>query len=197
MAQEYFEIVFRLVAALVAGGLVGLERSHRGRPAGFRTHALVCLASTLLMLVTVYGSHWIPRANRAPERLPCPLDVLRAGAGQSRDDGPSNGRGNCLYRGKVAFRCNREARRAGKAEEGDRHRPELMLKSPADGLEHRALLLGALAEVQDVDEVVHTNIECAGRPTGRVGGRQEQPERRQAGRRDVTSCDRGRRRRRC
>src|SRR2546427_1152369 len=63
MAQEYFEIVFRLVAALVAGGLVGLERSHRGRPAGFRTHALVCLASTLLMLVTVYGSHWIPRAT--------------------------------------------------------------------------------------------------------------------------------------
>jgi len=63
VAQEYFEIVFRLVAALVAGGLVGLERSHRGRPAGFRTHALVCLASTLLMLVTVYGGHWIPRAT--------------------------------------------------------------------------------------------------------------------------------------
>jgi putative Mg2+ transporter-C (MgtC) family protein len=61
MAQEYFEIVFRLVAALVAGGLIGLERSHRGRPAGFRTHALVCLASSLLMLVTVYESHWFPR----------------------------------------------------------------------------------------------------------------------------------------
>src|SRR5512145_62835 len=61
MAQEYFEIVFRLVAALAAGGLIGLERSHRGRPAGFRTHALVCLASTLLMLVTVYESHWFPR----------------------------------------------------------------------------------------------------------------------------------------
>ena len=63
MAQEYFEIVFRLIAALLAGGLIGLERSHRGRPAGFRTHALVCLASTLLMLVTVYGSHWMPRAT--------------------------------------------------------------------------------------------------------------------------------------
>ena len=61
MAQEYFEIVFRLVAALAAGGLIGLERSHRGRPAGFRTHALVCLASSLLMLVTVYESHWFPR----------------------------------------------------------------------------------------------------------------------------------------
>lgn len=61
MAHEYFEIVFRLIAALAAGGLIGLERSHRGRPAGFRTHALVCLASTLLMLVTVYESHWFPR----------------------------------------------------------------------------------------------------------------------------------------
>jgi putative Mg2+ transporter-C (MgtC) family protein len=60
MAQEYLEIVFRIVAALAAGGLIGLERSHRGRPAGFRTHALVCLASSLLMLVTVYESHWFP-----------------------------------------------------------------------------------------------------------------------------------------
>ena len=50
-----------MVAALVAGGLIGLERSHRGRPAGFRTHALVCLASSLLMLVTVYEGHWFPR----------------------------------------------------------------------------------------------------------------------------------------
>src|SRR5215217_4111051 len=60
MANDYLEIVFRVVAALLAGGLVGLERSHRGRPAGFRTHALVCLASSLLMLVTVYESHWFP-----------------------------------------------------------------------------------------------------------------------------------------
>jgi putative Mg2+ transporter-C (MgtC) family protein len=58
MTQEYLEIAFRLVAALFAGGLIGLERSYRGRSAGFRTHALVCLASSLLMLVTVYESHW-------------------------------------------------------------------------------------------------------------------------------------------
>jgi putative Mg2+ transporter-C (MgtC) family protein len=61
VTQDYFEMGFRMVAALVAGGLIGLERSHRGRPAGFRTHALVCLASSLLMLVTVYELHWIPR----------------------------------------------------------------------------------------------------------------------------------------
>jgi putative Mg2+ transporter-C (MgtC) family protein len=65
MGQEYLEIVFRIVAALAAGGLIGLERSHRGRPAGFRTHALVCLASSLLMLVTVYESHWMPKTGAA------------------------------------------------------------------------------------------------------------------------------------
>ena len=65
MTHEYLEMVFRIVAALAAGGLIGLERSHRGRPAGFRTHALVCLASSLLMLVTVYESHWFPRDSAA------------------------------------------------------------------------------------------------------------------------------------
>jgi putative Mg2+ transporter-C (MgtC) family protein len=63
VTNEYFEIFFRLLAALFAGGLIGLERSHRGRPAGFRTHALVCLASSLLMLVTVYESHWFSHAS--------------------------------------------------------------------------------------------------------------------------------------
>ena len=58
-------MVFRIIAALAAGGLIGLERSHRGRPAGFRTHALVCLASSLLMLVTVYESQWFPRDSAA------------------------------------------------------------------------------------------------------------------------------------
>jgi putative Mg2+ transporter-C (MgtC) family protein len=53
MDNEYFQITVNLVLALAAGGIVGLERSHHGRPAGFRTHALVCLASGMLMLVTV------------------------------------------------------------------------------------------------------------------------------------------------
>lgn len=61
MAGDYLEMGFRMAAALAAGGLIGLERSHRGRPAGFRTHALVCLASTLLMFITAYEGHWFPR----------------------------------------------------------------------------------------------------------------------------------------
>ena len=52
-------IATHLIAALAAGGVIGLERSFHGRPAGFRTHALVCLASSLLMLVTLYQSAWL------------------------------------------------------------------------------------------------------------------------------------------
>jgi len=63
MNSELWEMIFRLGAALVAGGLIGLERSYHGRPAGFRTHTLVCLASALLMLVTVYESQWFAHGS--------------------------------------------------------------------------------------------------------------------------------------
>ncbi|HKY01077.1 MAG TPA: MgtC/SapB family protein [Burkholderiales bacterium] len=59
MDPVYTEISIRLCAALGVGGLIGLERSYHGRPAGFRTHALVCLSTALLMLVTVYESRWV------------------------------------------------------------------------------------------------------------------------------------------
>jgi len=44
----------RLLLAAGLGALVGLERTLHGRPAGFRTHTLVCGASALLMLLTVF-----------------------------------------------------------------------------------------------------------------------------------------------
>ena len=54
------EIVLPMLAGLAAGGLIGLERSFHGRPAGFRTHTLVCMASALLMLLTVHQARWFP-----------------------------------------------------------------------------------------------------------------------------------------
>jgi putative Mg2+ transporter-C (MgtC) family protein len=53
------DIALRLGAALAAGSLIGLERTFHGRPAGFRTHALVCLASALLMLMTSFQWEWL------------------------------------------------------------------------------------------------------------------------------------------
>lgn len=65
---DYAQIAAHLVAALVVGGIIGFERSFHGRPAGFRTHTLVCLASSLLMVVTYYQWKWLPGV---------PLDTVR------------------------------------------------------------------------------------------------------------------------
>jgi putative Mg2+ transporter-C (MgtC) family protein len=59
IGADDMEMLLRLAAALVSGALIGYERSFHGRPAGLRTHVLVCLASSLLMLVTVYEMHWV------------------------------------------------------------------------------------------------------------------------------------------
>jgi putative Mg2+ transporter-C (MgtC) family protein len=59
VTQEEGVIVVRVLAALGVGAAIGFERTFHGRPAGFRTHALVCLASSLLMLVTVYQNEWM------------------------------------------------------------------------------------------------------------------------------------------
>jgi putative Mg2+ transporter-C (MgtC) family protein len=59
LRADDYEMILRLLAALAAGALIGYERSFHGRPAGLRTHVLVCLASALLMLVTVYEDHWV------------------------------------------------------------------------------------------------------------------------------------------
>ena len=60
MENEYLVMLEHLLVALAAGGLIGFERSYHGRPAGFRTHTLVCVASSALMLITMYQSHWYP-----------------------------------------------------------------------------------------------------------------------------------------
>lgn len=47
-------ILLRLVLALLFGGLIGLEREHKRRPAGFRTYMLVCLGAALTLLLSQY-----------------------------------------------------------------------------------------------------------------------------------------------
>jgi putative Mg2+ transporter-C (MgtC) family protein len=55
MSAANWTILLQLVGALAAGGLIGLERSRRGRMAGLREHALVSLGSAQLMLIGVYS----------------------------------------------------------------------------------------------------------------------------------------------
>src|SRR6202049_1068527 len=59
IGPEHLVMTVRILGALAIGAAIGLERTFHGRPAGFRTHSLVCVASSLLMLVTVYQSEWM------------------------------------------------------------------------------------------------------------------------------------------
>jgi putative Mg2+ transporter-C (MgtC) family protein len=77
VTAAHIEILVQLLAALLAGGIIGLERSFQARPAGFRTHALVCLASSLLMLATLYQDAWLPQDQATDFRS----DPVRMGQG--------------------------------------------------------------------------------------------------------------------
>lgn len=44
----------RLALALLCGGILGIERGRKNRPAGFRTYMLVCVGATLVMITNQY-----------------------------------------------------------------------------------------------------------------------------------------------
>ena len=59
LAQSLAEVnvastLLRMALAIVCGGLLGIDRGRKKRPAGFRTYIVVCLGSTLVMLVNQY-----------------------------------------------------------------------------------------------------------------------------------------------
>ena len=47
-------ICLRIVLSLIVGGILGLERGRKNRPAGFRTYILVCFGSMLVMMTNQY-----------------------------------------------------------------------------------------------------------------------------------------------
>lgn len=49
-------VLLRLGLAMLTGGMIGLERGRKRRPAGFRTYMLVCLGAALTMLLGQYQS---------------------------------------------------------------------------------------------------------------------------------------------
>lgn len=45
------EIIIRLCLAMLVGGVIGFERQYKNRPAGMRTHILVCMGATIIALI--------------------------------------------------------------------------------------------------------------------------------------------------
>ena len=78
---NFASVAARLTLALLFGGMLGMNRAKKRRPAGFRTYMLVCLGATLAMILGQYETHLLmlhwgdvvdPVGNR--------VDVVRFGA---------------------------------------------------------------------------------------------------------------------
>lgn len=58
------EMALRLLLAVVLGAVTGYERGHAGKPAGIRTHGLICLGAALFAIASSIG---VPGAD--PTRI--------------------------------------------------------------------------------------------------------------------------------
>ena len=63
-------VLFRMILAMFCGAMIGLERSYKNRPAGFRTHILVCIGATAASMTGIYLA----------VNLQFPTDLSRLGA---------------------------------------------------------------------------------------------------------------------
>ena len=51
---ELAEVLFKMILALLCGGVLGVERERKKRPAGFRTYMLVCVGAALATMTNQY-----------------------------------------------------------------------------------------------------------------------------------------------
>ena len=94
MAVTLADMLLRLGAAFVAGLILGIERESRGRPAGLRTTALVCVAAALAALlselwfisVAATGTDWRPDPARLAAGVLTGMGFLGAGTILRRGD---------------------------------------------------------------------------------------------------------------
>src|SRR3954452_138569 len=103
MDHGQLAVVSRIAVALLIGGIIGLERTFHGRPAGFRTHSLVSVAAALLMLRTVYQSDWMTATPLEAIRT----DPTRVAQGINRAKSQMIGAGNsrCSNSNSVPQTC--------------------------------------------------------------------------------------------
>ncbi|WP_138205570.1 MgtC/SapB family protein [Haloimpatiens lingqiaonensis] len=76
------EVVLRIALAVIVGGLIGYEREFKNRPAGFRTHILVCVGAAVISMIQLYSVEETTRLILAHPQLQSALkaDIGRLGA---------------------------------------------------------------------------------------------------------------------
>ncbi|MBI4550137.1 MAG: MgtC/SapB family protein [Candidatus Omnitrophica bacterium] len=83
--MEHWHIFLRILLAAFLGALIGVEREYFGKAAGFRTHALVSAAASLIMLVSIeiferYGAKVSVDPSRIAAQVVSGIGFIGAGA---------------------------------------------------------------------------------------------------------------------
>lgn len=79
-AAEATRVTIRLIAALIAGAIIGLQRERSGKAAGLRTHMLVCMGTTLFVLAGAESAMQQDAMSRVIQGLATGIGFIGAGA---------------------------------------------------------------------------------------------------------------------
>lgn len=72
----------RLTLAVLCGGIIGMERSYKRRPAGFRTHILICIGAAITTLTSQYlylNMHYFTDMARLGAQVVAGIGFIGAG----------------------------------------------------------------------------------------------------------------------
>ena len=80
-------MILRLLLAAVLGAIIGYQRERAGKPAGLRTHTLICIGAALFTVSSVYGFGAVADPARVAAGIVAGIGFLGAGAIIRRDEG--------------------------------------------------------------------------------------------------------------
>jgi putative Mg2+ transporter-C (MgtC) family protein len=73
-------VVIRVIAAVLLGGFLGIERERTGKPAGFRTHILVCLGTAVVVLACKEVNMGLDGLSRVVQGIVTGIGFIGAGS---------------------------------------------------------------------------------------------------------------------
>ncbi|WP_003543338.1 MgtC/SapB family protein [Desulfotomaculum nigrificans] len=90
------EVYFRVIFSVFVGTVLGLERTVYNKPAGVRTFSLVCLGSTLIMIVSINGAQFLgikppPDPLRVAAQIVTGIGFIGAGVIWNSENGVKHG----------------------------------------------------------------------------------------------------------
>ena len=74
------EMILRLLLAAALGAAIGYQRERSGKPAGIRTHVLICVGAALFTIGSLYGFGAIADPARVAAGIVAGIGFLGAGA---------------------------------------------------------------------------------------------------------------------